>query len=143
MVSPGTRWYIAYVLQTAGLTTQELVPRVITPTAGTRDPMLTAGSERYNFGMRWSGGDKYNVVAYVGRGAFANVYKLATKREGEVFAVKELEKRRFIKDGILDVKFNNELDIMKKLDHVCLNSKYCGIPLTLCRPATHCQILRL
>ena len=105
--------------------------------------MLTAGSERYNSGMRWSGGDKYNVVAYVGRGAFANVYKLATKREGEVFAVKELEKRRFIKDGILDVKFNNELDIMKKLDHVCLNSKSCGIPLTLCRPATHCQILRL
>ena len=79
--------------------------------------MLAAGSDRYNHGMRWNGGEKYNVIDKIGQGAFATVYKLATKREGKAYACKELEKRRFVMDGVLDMKFNNELEIMKKLDH--------------------------
>lgn len=46
------------------------------------------------------------------------VYKLATKINGEVFAVKQLEKRKFMKDGILDHKVDNELKIIKHLRHV-------------------------
>ena len=79
---------------------------------------LAVGIEKYNFGMEWNGGDIYNVVGYIGRGAFANVYKLATKRDGEIFAAKQLEKRRFIKNNILDHKINNEMLIMKNLSHV-------------------------
>lgn len=68
--------------------------------------------------MVWKGDDKYNVVEYIGKGAFANVYKIATKHDGEAFAAKELEKRRFVKDGVLDQKLHNELLIMKGLCHV-------------------------
>ena len=68
--------------------------------------------------MTWNGGETYNVVAHIGKGAFANVYKLATKQDGELFAAKEIEKRRFIKDGILSGKAHNEIDVMKQLDHV-------------------------
>ena len=82
---------------------------------------LTAGSERFNCGMRWNGGDKYEVVSHIGQGTFANVYKLATKREGHVVAVKEVEKRRFLKNGIVGQTVDNELKIMKTLHHV---SKY-------------------
>ena len=79
---------------------------------------VTAASERYRFGMHWNGGEVYNVVGVVGSGAFAVVYQLATKSEGKVYAVKELEKRRFMKNGILDHKVDNELKIMKDLCHV-------------------------
>lgn len=80
--------------------------------------LIASGSSQYHFGMHWNGGDTYNVVGYIGKGAFAMVYKLATKRDGEVFAVKQLEKRKFIKNGILDHKVNNELRIIKHLRHV-------------------------
>ena len=81
---------------------------------------LTAGSAKYHFGMHWSGGEKYNVVGWVGKGSFAMVYLLATKQHGETYAVKELEKRRFIKNGILNQKLDNEIQIMKDLIHVSL-----------------------
>lgn len=68
--------------------------------------------------MHWNGGEKYNVAGYIGKGAFAMVYKLATIDSGKVFAVKELEKRKFMKNGILDHKVNNELKIIRKLRHV-------------------------
>ena len=68
--------------------------------------------------MHWNGGDKYNVVGYIGKGAFAMVYKLATVDNGKVFAVKELDKRKFMKNGILDHKVHNELKIIRKLQHV-------------------------
>ena len=80
--------------------------------------MLTAGSTAYNCGSHWNGGEKYNVIEHIGRGAFADVYKFATKAEGKLFAVKEIEKRKFIKNGVLDHKVNNELQIMKDLSHV-------------------------
>lgn len=69
------------------------------------------------YGMHWAGGDKYNVVGMIGKGAFATVYQLATKSEGALYAAKELEKRRFVKNGILDRKLDNEMQIMKAISH--------------------------
>ncbi|RAL13495.1 serine/threonine-protein kinase [Aspergillus homomorphus CBS 101889] len=69
------------------------------------------------YGMHWSGGSTYNVTGQIGKGAFATVYKLATKQHGAVYAAKELDKRRFIKNGILDKKVDNEMQIMRDLKH--------------------------
>ncbi|KAK3722216.1 Protein kinase protein rad53 [Vermiconidia calcicola] len=69
------------------------------------------------YGMHWSGGDKYNIVGLIGKGAFATVYQIATKNEGQLFAAKELEKRKFMKNGILDRKLDNEMQIMKAVSH--------------------------
>ena len=79
---------------------------------------LASGSERYHFGMHWNGGETYNVIGYLGKGAFANVYQLATKLEGSIYAVKELEKRNLIKNGTMNFKVHSELEIMKNLRHV-------------------------
>ena len=79
---------------------------------------LAAGTEEYNYGMEWNGGETYNVVGYIGKGAFACVYQLATKRDGELYAAKQIEKRKFVKHGVLDQKINNEMTIMKNLRHV-------------------------
>ena len=49
-----------------------------------------------------------------GKVRFATVYRVQTKREGHLYAAKEIDKRRFIKNGILDIKFDNELKIMQK-----------------------------
>lgn len=70
------------------------------------------------YGMHWTGGSIYNVTGQIGKGAFATVYKLATKQDGIVYAAKELDKRRFMKNGILDQKVDNEMKIMKDLRHV-------------------------
>lgn len=69
------------------------------------------------YGMHWTGGTKYNVTGQIGKGAFATVYKLATKQQGAVYAAKELDKRRFMKNGILDQKVDNEMKIMRDLRH--------------------------
>lgn len=69
------------------------------------------------YGNHWDGGKLYNFTGLLGKGAFAMVYKVQTKIKGTVFAAKELDKRRFIKNGILDIKFDNELKIMKQLNH--------------------------
>ncbi|PWY89113.1 kinase-like protein [Aspergillus heteromorphus CBS 117.55] len=69
------------------------------------------------FGMHWTGGSTYNVTGQIGKGAFATVYKLATKQHGAVYAAKELDKRRFMKHGILDKKVDNEMKIMRDLKH--------------------------
>ena len=79
---------------------------------------LTAGSERYNHGMHWNGGQAYSVIGHIGKGAFANVYRLGEKSTGRTVACKELEKRKFMKNGVLDIKINNELQIMKGIHHV-------------------------
>lgn len=70
-----------------------------------------------NYGMKWDGGDEFNCVGVLGKGAFATVYQLATKTGGELYAAKELEKRRFIKNGQLDQRLDNEMHIMKDLRH--------------------------
>ena len=66
----------------------------------------------------WRGGNKYNRVNIIGKGAFAVVYKMTDKFNGTPFAAKELEKRRFIKNGILDQKVEMEMKIMKRIHHV-------------------------
>ncbi|CAK3889873.1 uncharacterized protein RCC_03088 [Lecanosticta acicola] len=75
---------------------------------------------RNNHGMHWNGGDRYNVVGQIGKGAFASVYQLATKGEGHFYAAKELEKRRFMKNGILDRKLENEMQIMQSINHTSI-----------------------
>jgi hypothetical protein len=66
----------------------------------------------------WRGGSKYNRVGIIGKGAFATVYLIATKFEGTFYAAKEVEKRRFMKNGILDQKVDMEMKIMRKIHHV-------------------------
>lgn len=70
-----------------------------------------------NHGMHWNGGKKYNVTGLLGKGAFAIVYQLATKENGTKYAAKELEKKRFMKNGVLDMRIDNEMQIMRSLRH--------------------------
>lgn len=74
-------------------------------------------AQNNTFGMHWNGGSKYNIVGLLGKGAFATVYRVATTDEGLLFAAKELDKRKFLKNGVLDLKFDNEIQIMKHLRH--------------------------
>ncbi|KAJ4372046.1 Protein kinase protein rad53 [Neocucurbitaria cava] len=67
--------------------------------------------------MKWDGGEHYNILGQIGKGAFATVYQLATKMAGKLLAAKELEKRRFMKNGMLDKKIDNEMKIMQSLRH--------------------------
>ena len=86
--------------------------------------LLGLGSIRSNHGMKWNGGEKYSVIGVVGKGAFAAVYKLAEKSAGTVFAAKEIDKIKFMKNGELDSKIGNELRIIKSLKHPHI-VKYC------------------
>jgi serine/threonine protein kinase len=61
--------------------------------------------------------DLLTCLGQIGKGAFATVYQLATKMEGKLLAAKELEKRRFMKNGQLDKKIDNEMKIMEDLKH--------------------------
>ncbi|KAH7068469.1 hypothetical protein FB567DRAFT_565194 [Paraphoma chrysanthemicola] len=67
--------------------------------------------------MKWDGGSQYNIIGMLGKGAFATVHQLATKMDGRLLAAKELEKRRFMKNGQLDKKIDNEMKIMQSLRH--------------------------
>lgn len=80
--------------------------------------LLAAATGGNVHGMHWGGGPKYNVVGFIGSGAFANVYQLSSRRDGEFFAVKQLDKRRLAKDGGLSSKMYNELNVIKNLRHV-------------------------
>ncbi|KAI9662121.1 MAG: hypothetical protein M1831_002817 [Alyxoria varia] len=66
---------------------------------------------------QWDGAGKYNIIGCLGKGAFAVVYQVAVVYSGEVYAAKELEKRRFVKNGVLDTRLDNEMQIMKDLRH--------------------------
>jgi serine/threonine protein kinase len=66
----------------------------------------------------WRGGHKYNKVGTIGKGAFAVVFKVTAKFDGVPFAAKELEKRRCMKNGVLDQKVDMEMKIMQKIHHV-------------------------
>lgn len=72
----------------------------------------------------WKGGQKYNKIGTIGKGAFAVVYKVSHKFTGELYAAKELEKRRFLKNGILDQKVDSEMNIMRKIKHVSILASY-------------------
>lgn len=77
-------------------------------------PIVTSN---YSYGMKWDGGDEYNVTGLLGKGAFAMVYRLNKKMDGQPLAAKELEKKRFIKNGQVDQRLDNEMRIMKTLRH--------------------------
>lgn len=79
-----------------------------------------ASMRESSYGNFWNGGSIYNFTGLLGKGAFATVYKVQTKKEGQVYAAKELDKRRFIKNGVLDLKFDSELNIMS-YTHLRLN----------------------
>lgn len=68
--------------------------------------------------MQWSGGHTYKVIGYIGKGAFAAVYKLARRHDGVQFAVKEIGKTVLAKKGVVDRRVEQELAIMKRLEHV-------------------------
>ena len=72
----------------------------------------------------WNGSDKYNRVGEIGKGAFATVYKVTSKFDGLPYAAKELDKRKFMKNGVLDQKVENEMKIMQKIQHVSLFSRH-------------------
>lgn len=80
-------------------------------------PLSVLANPENTYGMKWNGGSQYNVVGVVGHGAFATVYKIADQRDGTAFAAKELNTSKFIKNGIMDIKFDNEIRIMKDLRH--------------------------
>jgi serine/threonine protein kinase len=66
----------------------------------------------------WNGSNKYNRVVEIGRGAFATVHKVTNKLTGQPYAAKELDKRKFMKNGVLDQKVENEMNIMQRIKHV-------------------------
>lgn len=67
----------------------------------------------------WTGSNsKYNRVSKIGQGAFATVYKVTLKFDGRPYAAKEIDKRKFIKNGVLDQKVENEMKIMQRVKHV-------------------------
>ncbi|KAI1444009.1 hypothetical protein F5Y02DRAFT_190418 [Annulohypoxylon stygium] len=65
----------------------------------------------------WRGGEKYARVGVIGKGAFATVHKVTSKYDGSPYAAKELDKRKFMKNGVLDQKVENEMRIMQKVKH--------------------------
>jgi hypothetical protein len=71
----------------------------------------------------WTGSGKYNRIGTIGKGAFAVVYKVASKYDGSPYAAKELDKQRFMKNGVVDQKAENEMKIMQCIDHVSASSK--------------------
>lgn len=85
-------------------------------------PFLVPQQMSHSHGMHWNGGSKYNVTGQIGKGAFATVYKLATKDDGQLYACKELDKRRLMKNNILDHNVDGEMRIMQGLEHVSQNS---------------------
>lgn len=93
------------------------LPQGIRPETSPRASLLAAATGANSNGMQWGGGTKYNVVGFIGAGAFANVYKLSSKRDGEVFAVKQLDKSRLAKAGSHVSKIYNELNVVKSLRH--------------------------
>lgn len=72
----------------------------------------------------WTGSGKYNRVEKIGQGAFATVYKVTAKFDGRPYAAKEIDKRKFIKNGVLDQKVENEMKIMQRAKHVRLSFLY-------------------
>jgi serine/threonine protein kinase len=94
-----------------------LSPRVANGLSRQQNASVKAPMIQNQYGMHWGGGEKYNVVGQIGKGAFASVYQLATKIDGQLYAAKELEKRKFIKNGVLDRKLENEMLIMQSINH--------------------------
>ena len=84
---------------------------------GRHASVASAAIPTTSFGMKWDGRPDFKVTNMVGKGAFATVYQLTTYRDGHLLAAKELEKKRLVKDGVLDRRVSNELKIMKSVKH--------------------------
>lgn len=76
------------------------------------------GSDRLS--NDWTESERYHRVGKIGQGAFATVYKVTDKFHGIPYAAKELDKRKFIKNGVLDQKVENEMNIMQRIKHVSM-----------------------
>lgn len=89
----------------------------------------------------WNGSEKYHRIGEIGRGAFATVWKVTSRFDGLPYAAKELDKRKFMKDGVLDQKVENELNIMQRVMHASSDhhSFHCAFadPLTAQHRALH------
>lgn len=99
-------------------TTRRTTPR------GKRRPVLPDDPTQEDLGglpREWKGSGKYNRGDRIGKGAFATVYKVTSKFDGRPFAAKELDKRKFMKNGVLDQKVENEMKIMQRAKHVRRN----------------------
>ncbi|CAN8098763.1 unnamed protein product [Discula destructiva] len=87
---------------------------------GIRQPALPDDLTQENVGRlsrEWTGSGKYNRVEKIGQGAFATVYKVTAKFDGRPYAAKEIDKRKFIQNGVLDQKVENEMKIMQRAKH--------------------------
>lgn len=119
----------------------QLVPKR-TPLNGRGSATPPVGHRARNIiPMEWDGSDKYNRVGVIGKGTFAVVYQVTSKSDGSPYAAKELEKRRFMKNGVLDQKVENEMNIMRGLKHVWtlnlppfLHAPHCDVILTVLQP---------
>ncbi|KAF5669231.1 serine threonine kinase [Fusarium heterosporum] len=80
-------------------------------------PNSRVSQKRREANREWTGSEKYNRIGSIGKGAFAVVHRVTSKYDGLPYAAKEIEKRRFIKNGVLDQKVENEMKIMKKVQH--------------------------
>ena len=83
-----------------------------------RKVALPTSSDQGPLAREWDGAGKYNKVGTIGKGAFAVVYKVTSKFDGNPYAAKELDKKRFVKNGVLDQKIDNEMKIMQRVRHV-------------------------
>ncbi|CAK7270193.1 Protein kinase protein rad53 [Sporothrix epigloea] len=86
-------------------------------TAQRRPPPHYEPPPHENLSREWNGSQNYNRVGQIGKGAFATVHKVTSKFDGKPYAAKELDKRRFVKNGVLDQKVENEMKIMQKIQH--------------------------
>ena len=78
----------------------------------------------------WTESPKYHRVKKIGQGAFATVYQVTDKFHGVPYAAKELDKRKFMKNGVLDQKVESEMNIMQMVKHVSVSfCVYCTVPL--------------
>lgn len=98
----------------------QLAPRrpEATPTTEVHRSPSKRRESQYSVRREWTGSGKYNRVGMIGKGAFAVVHKVTSKYDGNPYAAKELEKRKFIKNGVLDQKVENEMKIMQRVQHV-------------------------
>ncbi|KAI5294520.1 hypothetical protein KEM52_003831 [Ascosphaera acerosa] len=79
--------------------------------------LLSVPSANQTHGMNWSGAPDYSVVAMIGKGAFATVFKIAAKDNGRIYACKELDKRGLLRGRRADKMMSEELRIMERLRH--------------------------
>ncbi|KAJ4271793.1 Protein kinase protein rad53 [Fusarium torreyae] len=80
-------------------------------------PVSRTTQKRREANREWTGSGKYNRTGSIGKGAFAVVHRVTSKYDGLPYAAKEIEKRRFIKNGVLDQKVENEMKIMQRVQH--------------------------